>query len=264
MELALNSEAEKKSDMDQYAKTQNESILHKLRSSPIKFDAAPKPPPESVSKNNYYKIAVLYLGTLTKKHARNDILYSFNSIRGSSEFNQLIESKSITINFSRNSRYIKPNYFRLLGFELIDSAKKTYIFRLRLHSFKNLQHFRGWNVYRLDKISVALALNAIANRKKQYAFDILKQNIIEIFYIQKLLNIEAKRTRKRYTSGVNLLKAVLRNYFFQMIKDIKGHLDYKISVNQEYALYYIEEIFKECQSGKTLRHFNTWRANCKV
>ena len=75
----------------------------------------------------------------------------------------------------------------------------------------------------------------------KYAYDILAQNKTEVFFIDKIISIEAKRVRKGLVYGIELIKSLLLDLKSFMFRKIMASWLMKLSVKQEYSLFLLHE-----------------------
>lgn len=227
----------------------NQTLMQKLRTSPIKF----KKNLQNVQ-TQPKTLAIFLLFAMIKRKLYFTVGSAFELIISKCRDQKKLKSGVLKITIHKTSKYLKSNCILLLVYNLLGSVVKNFQFRLLVKSLEAIQNFqRSGKEKRLINVSVYSALTSLLVKRKRYALDILKQNTIEIFYISKIVSIEAKRAEKRIRKGNSSLLYILKSRLSAVLKRLTHTPLSILSLQQEYILFYLNEIYNDKEKISNLQ-----------
>lgn len=173
-----------------------------LKKSPIKFMK-----PRKETKTNQKDLAGFVIISWIKGKISFILLGIMNDIKKYNILKYSRTNKEIKFTIRPDSKYFKSDLIKVKICDLMNSFMSWYQSRLVLFAFKLLAS-KAENG-KVSK-SIFVVIRSLALARVKYAFSVVQEYDIQIYYLHKRMKIDAKIHKKRYSDGFGLLMSIYR------------------------------------------------------
>ena len=177
-------------------------LISLLKKSPIKFMKARKE-----TSTNEKDLAGFVIISWIRGKIRFFLLGIMNEIKKFSISKHSNENKEIKFYIRPESKYFKSDLIKVKICDIMNSFMSWYQCRLVLFAFKTLANKAESN--QVSK-SIFVVIRSLALDRVKYAFNVVQEYDIQIYYLHKRMKIDAKIHKKRYSDGFALLMSIYR------------------------------------------------------
>src|SRR5574343_375795 len=168
-------------------------LMSILKKSPIKFMKVQKE-----TRTTYKELASLVIFSLIRAKFNYFLLGIIHDLKKFIISKNTIEKKEIKFVIKPDSKYFKSDLIKVKICEIMNSFMCWYQTRLVLYAFKALNS-KATNT-QVNK-TIFVVIRSLALDRAKWAFNVVQEYDIQIYYLHKRMKIDAKIHKKRYSDG---------------------------------------------------------------